>query len=64
MIVKYSFPPDTPLTGEEIEIIEAAKKRPFVYDKDCPPMTDEQLRQFRRVIPSEGRVPRPLAAGE
>ena len=35
---------------------EAAKYFPvwdedIVYDEDCPPMTDEQLRQFKRVHP-------------
>ncbi len=31
--------------------IEAAKKLPFVYDPDCPPLTEEQLKKFHRVRP-------------
>ncbi|MBR6267802.1 MAG: hypothetical protein IKR28_05650 [Selenomonadaceae bacterium] len=29
--------------------IEEAKKLPFVYDPDCPPLTEEQLKKFKRV---------------
>lgn len=38
-------------TPEQIAMIEAAKKLPVVYDEDCPEMTEEQLRQFKRVNP-------------
>ena len=40
------------------EIREAAK-RPIVFDDDCPEMTEEQLKQFKRVHPlSEGVGPK------
>jgi hypothetical protein len=29
--------------------IRSAAKRPYIYDPDCPPLTDEQLAQFRPV---------------
>ena len=32
-----------------INEIEEAKKLPFVYDPDCPPLTEEQLKKFKRV---------------
>ena len=57
MIVTYEIKinpkPRKPLTPEEIAAIEARAPRDedIVYDEDCPPMTDEQLRQFRRVHP-------------
>ena len=38
-------------TPEQIAMIEAAKKLPVVFDEECPEMTEEQLRQFRRVNP-------------
>ena len=41
-------------TPEQIAMIEAAKKLPVVYDEDCPEMTEEQLRHFRRVNPRPG----------
>lgn len=38
------------MTPEKIEReIEEAKKLPFVYDPDCPPLTEEQLKKFKRV---------------
>jgi hypothetical protein len=63
MIVRYATTrnpkPRRPLTPEEIAEIEARAPRDedIVYDEDCPELTDEQLRQFRRVNP------RPDSAG-
>ncbi len=41
------------LTREEIDEIEARapQDEEIIYDEDCPPMTDEQLRRFKRVNP-------------
>ena len=51
--IKLNPKPRKPLTPEKIAAIEAQAPRDedIVYDKDCPPMTEEQLRQFRRVHP-------------
>ncbi len=38
-----------PLTPEQIEMLEKAKQMPITYDEDCPELTEEQLKQFRRV---------------
>ena len=40
-------------TPEQIEEIRAlkAEHRPIVYDDEFPELTDEQLKQFRRVNP-------------
>ena len=51
MLVRYRLDPNTPLTPEQIQRLDALKDRPIVYDEDCPPMTEEQLRQFKRVNP-------------
>ena len=57
MMVRYAIKlnrkPRQPLTPERIAEIEARAPRDeeIVYDEDCPEMTDEQLRQFRRVNP-------------
>lgn len=40
-----------PLTAEELKELEEATKRPIVYDEDCPKLTKEQLKQFKRVTP-------------
>ena len=38
------------MTPERIaEEAERAEKMPFVYDPDCPPLTEDQLKRFRRV---------------
>ena len=38
-------------TAEQIERLRALKDRPIVFDEDCPELTDEELKQFRRVNP-------------
>lgn len=50
MTVYYKLP-NTPLTPEQIEEIREAAKYPIVFDEDCPEMTEEQLKQFKRVNP-------------
>lgn len=56
--IKINPNPRKPLTAEEIAAIEASAPRDedIVYDEDCPRMTDEQLRQFRRVHPLKNRM--------
>ena len=51
--LKLDPKPRKPLTPEEIAEIEARAPRDedIVYDEDCPKMTDEQLRRFKRVTP-------------
>ena len=57
MIVRYALTrtpnPRPPLTPERIAELEARAPRDeeIVFDEDCPEMTDEQLRQFKRVHP-------------
>ena len=51
MIVRKALIPGAPLTPDQIRRLDALKNYPIVYDEDCPEMTDEQLRQFKRVNP-------------
>ncbi|MBR3570793.1 MAG: hypothetical protein IKN96_08395 [Oscillibacter sp.] len=53
MTVRYTLKRGQPLTPEQIAELDALKDRPIVYDEDCPEMTEEQLKQFRRVNPAE-----------
>jgi|GEM_PF-2636175 len=50
-IVRCTLEAGKELTSEEKEAarlrIEAASKRPYVFDPDCPLLTPEQLAQFR-----------------
>ncbi len=38
-------------TPEQIERLRALKNRPIVFDEDCPELTDEELKQFKRFYP-------------
>ena len=49
--VTYILRKNQPLTEEELEEIRALKGRPIVFDEDCPELTEEELRQFKRVNP-------------
>ena len=51
MTVRYTLKPGAKPTAEQLAEIEAAKKLPFVYDEDCPPMTPEQLARFKPRYP-------------
>lgn len=52
-IVRHIHRAGTEFTAEEREAarlrIEAAAKRPYIYDPDCPLLTEEQLAGFRPV---------------
>ena len=37
------------ISEEELKEIENAEKRKPVFDEDCPPMTDEQLHEFKSI---------------
>ena len=43
-------------TPEQIERIRALKNRPIVYDEDCPKLTEEELKQFKRVNPKRNKA--------
>ena len=49
--VTYILRKGQPLTEEEREELRALKNRPIVYDEECPELTEEQIKQFRRVNP-------------
>ena len=46
-VIMNSLPAE--LTPEELAELEAAEKMPITFDDDCPEMTDEMLKQFRRM---------------
>lgn len=37
------------LTENELKEIAIAEKKPIVFDKDCPEMTEDMLKQFHRM---------------
>lgn len=36
-------------TDEERKQLDEARKMPFIYDEDCPPVTPEKAIKFKRV---------------
>lgn len=38
-------------TPEQIERLRELKDRPIVFDEDCPELSDEQLKKFKRFYP-------------
>ena len=50
MVYRIIYPGQKP-TPEQLEEIRALKNRPIVFDEDCPELTDEELKQFKRVNP-------------
>ena len=40
-------------TPEERHQLDEARKRPIVYDEDCPAVTPEKAMKFRRVNPEK-----------
>lgn len=52
--VTYILRKGQPLTEEQKAELKALKKMSdddILYDEDCPKLTDEQLKQFKRVNP-------------
>lgn len=37
------------LTEDEKKMLEKAEKAPITFDEDCPELTEEQLKKFRRI---------------
>jgi len=54
MLVTKVIDLNAPLTPEQLErlkLLENMTDDDIVFDEDCPPQTDEQLKKFRRVNP-------------
>ena len=43
--------PLTPEQHERLKLLDDIKDEDIVYDEDCPKLTDEQLKKFKRVNP-------------
>lgn len=49
MIVTYELSKNHKLTQSELDEIERAKSSPILIDEDCPELTDEFLKNLKRV---------------
>ena len=62
MLVRKVIDISAPLRPEQLErlkLLDNIKDEDIIYDEDCPPQTEEQLKKFRRVNP---RRPKEKAA--
>ena len=57
MVIKTTLEERGAITQEEIEMLERAKNLPIVFDEDSPELTEEDLKDFRRVS-EENRLER------
>ena len=48
-IVRSTLKAGTEPTEEQLAEVRAATAAPHVYDPECPPLSKEELKQFRRV---------------
>ena len=57
MVVRTTLEKRGPITGEERTMLEQAKTLPITFDEDSPELTEEDLKDFRRVS-EENRLER------
>ena len=53
---KFTLTRDMKLSAEQVAALKEAKKRPQVYDEDCPPSTDEFLAGMKRFWPRQAET--------
>ena len=54
MLVRKVIDISAPLRPEQLErlkLLDNIKDEDIVYDEDCPKLTDEQLKKFKRFYP-------------
>ncbi len=56
MIKYYTLEEGQKPTPEQIAEVRRAATFPITFDEDCPPLTDEQLKQFHRRYVNGQRV--------
>ena len=49
-IVQITLDELKPITNEDRDMVKQARKEKPLYDKDCPPLTDDMLKQAEDII--------------
>lgn len=49
MMIQKDIDLNEDLTQEQLEMLEALKTRPVVFDDDLPELTEEQIKKFKKV---------------
>ena len=57
MTVRKEIDFDKGLTPEQMKMLEEMETAPIEFDEDCPELTEEQLKSFKRVL-AENRIDR------
>ena len=57
MTVRKEIDFDKGLTPEQMKMLEEMETAPIEFDEDCPELTEEQLKSFKRVL-TENRIDR------
>lgn len=57
MTIRKEIDFDKGLTPEQMKMLEKMDAAPIEFDEDCPELTEEQLKTFRRVL-AEKRIDR------
>lgn len=57
MTIRKEIDFDKGLTSEQMKMLEEMDAAPIEFDEDCPELTEEQLKTFRRVL-AEKRIDR------
>ena len=53
MVIRMTLEQRGPITDEERAMLEKARTLPVSFDEDCPELTAEDLKGFRRVNGNE-----------
>lgn len=57
MAIRKEIDFDKGLTPEQMKMLEEMEAAPIEFDEDCPELTEEQLKTFKRVL-AENRIDR------
>ncbi len=49
MVIRKNIDVSKPLSEKQVEMLNALKDRPVEFDEDCPELTEEELKQFKRI---------------
>lgn len=59
MVIRTTLEERGSITPEEIEMLERASRVPIVFDEDSPELTEDDLKEFRRVSKENGQTVTP-----
>ena len=52
----FEIRPEQKASAEQLIEIEEAKKKPIIFDDDCPELSDEMIRKLREAMPDKRKA--------